>query len=496
MRVFVRDKSMRRRGVLVNADLADFMCIPAVDSVEVWSLTLQGTLLEGQTGRRVPHPMVEVLSEPGSGIIVVVDGEVIFSGVMETADRVESSDADGDWTFTGVSDDVVLEDALAWPTPSAATPEAAEDSNDVRTGHGSDLIRAYVRANIGEGAPSARRSLLAQKLVTTSVPSGLGSVITKSPRYQNLLELCQEIAYQSGVHFRVLDQGGQLVLSVFEGRDRHRAIYWTVKDGFLDSASTSLAAPGVTRPLVAGQGQGEERTIVAPTTTDSVASESLWGRRREVFIDQRQTDDLSELTSKGLEALELPAAGFEVHPSVLTGEGFGSSWRLGDVVTVNADRPYVLPVVAAPVRVTGDGVTVSAVLGRMTDEVSRSLSSRVSSLERNDTSVVSVEAPLYPTLLNGWANYSATTNGYAHAQFYRDASGIVHIEGFLTKTGTGLDPIFQLPVGFRPRQRQEFVGTTGGTGIFRFGVEVDGRVIPRDLPSSWCGIAASFRAWQ
>jgi hypothetical protein len=58
-----------------------------------------------------------------------------------------------------------------------------------------------------------------------------------------------------------------------------------------------------------------------------------------------------------------------------------------------------------------------------------------------------------PTLLNGWVPYETNVAGYPSARFFKDSTGMVHVDG-LIKDGvvSASLPVFKLPVGFRPKQ--------------------------------------------
>jgi hypothetical protein len=60
--------------------------------------------------------------------------------------------------------------------------------------------------------------------------------------------------------------------------------------------------------------------------------------------------------------------------------------------------------------------------------------------------------------LHPWQNYG---NGYQTARFFRDAAGIVHVEGLVQHPSPGIafsnfDAVFILPVGFRPASSLDF----------------------------------------
>ena len=63
-----------------------------------------------------------------------------------------------------------------------------------------------------------------------------------------------------------------------------------------------------------------------------------------------------------------------------------------------------------------------------------------------------------PQLLNGWVNFGAPN---ADAGFYRDAIGIVHIQGTI-KNGIMPSAAFQLPAGYRPLGTLAFPVDSGG----------------------------------
>src|SRR5690606_29207748 len=138
------------------------------------------------------------------------------------------------------------------------------------------------------------------------------------------------------------------------------------------------------------------RQFVEVTSPEALAAEALWGRRIEQFIDQRQTDDLDELTRAGEEAIAeggFAQLGVKVVPMEDIGIAqYGHEWQIGDPVTTIVEGTEM------PVLVTGyvlkrnkDGFKFGAILGdpnatSESAEVSArvtKLEGRVSNLERN-----------------------------------------------------------------------------------------------------------------
>jgi hypothetical protein len=58
-----------------------------------------------------------------------------------------------------------------------------------------------------------------------------------------------------------------------------------------------------------------------------------------------------------------------------------------------------------------------------------------------------------PAFVSPWRHYSAGSSAFGKVRFYKDYTGIVHLEGVAETTGTpGSNLIFSLPAGYRPSQ--------------------------------------------
>jgi len=81
------------------------------------------------------------------------------------------------------------------------------------------------------------------------------------------------------------------------------------------------------------------------------------------------------------------------------------------------------------------------------------------------------------TWANGWGNYGS---GYPTGAYWKDALGIVHLEGLVSAPPSGLNvSIFQLPVGYRPAvtgTAQYMVCTNQSTGICDLRIDPNGWV--------------------
>lgn len=87
-----------------------------------------------------------------------------------------------------------------------------------------------------------------------------------------------------------------------------------------------------------------------------------------------------------------------------------------------------------------------------------------------------------PALLNSWVNYGS---GYSTAGYRKDASGLVHVRGFVKAGSASGAVIFTLPAGYRPGMLTAFGQTqwSGGPGVAELDITTAG-----DL--KWYGAAA------
>ncbi|TFD58009.1 hypothetical protein E3T43_07100 [Cryobacterium sp. Hh7] len=392
MTVEVRRPDRQRVGQLDGPDLAKFLCVPRKNMLGSWSVKLPDQVLDDR-GRLVPHALCWELRQPAAGLIITGPHGVILSGPMFYAAQEQlPDDPEGTWTIEGVSDLVETARPLAFPNPAIASAQASSQSrsHDVRTAPGETLLRDYVGLNIGPGAPAER----AVAGLTLAVDQGRGATLTKSPRFQNLLELLQEIALGSNLLFDVVQIGDGLQFRITEPLDASQEQRWDVDNNQLSRAKYGFTAPGCTHVIVAGQGEGIARTIIEVTTPASLISAAIWGRS-ERFSDQRNTDDPAELMQAGLEILAAEGSvitALEVVPSADLADGYGTKWLLGSIVTVVVgDQEIRAPITELPISITPEGLLIGATVGdpvgfewdSMLSARQTKAESRVSALERN-----------------------------------------------------------------------------------------------------------------
>lgn len=497
--VEVRDKTLTRRGQIPTG-LLDLDATLVASGVGSWRLRLPTSV----PGRPEVAAMADLLRTPGSGLVVThVDPAVgvLFSGPMQTPEaKAGASDPAGTLTVQGVTDDVLLFKRRAYGQPSIADVSAQTVGWDVRTGVAETVMRAYVDANMGPSAPVSRRV----SLLTLAPDLGRGPSVTRSERFTVLGEVLQEIGTVAGLGFRVVQVGDVLQFQVYAPTDRTGLVRLDVRNGTLSEQSASVSPPSVTRAIVAGQGEGADRTLLERTTAESLAAEEEWGPwgRVESFIDQRQTDDLTELQQAGDKALAEGGATTTTVRAVPADDltmRYPIDWGLGDRVTVIVDgQETTSRVASAQIILDASGVRVGAGLGEVTGwsppasrrEVAQ-VTARVSQLERNaeaaaqfDASAV-VSGVLDPARLGGaWATYTptltaSTTNpnlgstGTIVAAFTR-VGKTVHWRAVLQSGGTGISAgsgtyNLTLPVAIRAGLPFPIVGSGwmyGNGGVF------------------------------
>jgi hypothetical protein len=388
--VEVRDANLVRVGQFTAKDLTDFLVVPRANQVGSWSIKLPANVIS-DAGVESPHVLCSELRVPGAGIIVTGPGGVILSGPMVSPTYdASTSDPGGTWTIEGVSDLILLADALAWGDPSTYSLTNQNTSNDVQTDVAETLIHSYVSRNIGSDAVTER----ANARLVSATDQGRGPLLQKSPRFQNLLELVQEIVTGTDLLVDVVQVDSQLELRVTESADLSLAVRMDIENDQLSSSQYHYTAPGVTDVLVAGMGDGVARTIINRSNATAQAASAAWGRRIERFVDQRQTDVLAELEQAGDELLATEGdtvKAFQVVPNSNLGLVYGINWSVGAKVTIVIQGVESVAVTSeAPISITKEGVFVGATIGNsvsafdwesIIETKQSTLDARVSSLE-------------------------------------------------------------------------------------------------------------------
>jgi hypothetical protein len=397
--VEVRDKTLVRRGIIRPEELV-LEFTDNFNNLGSWKLSLASE-----------HPLCDTLRTPGSGIIITGPDDVLLSGPMVTSEFASTpTDPDGTVSFEGVSDTVCLADALAYPQPSNADAASQTEAHDIRSGAVETVMHAYVNANIGPSAPPARR----KTGLIMGANGARGPIINQSARFPVLGNLLTEIALLANLGFRVVQRGSNLVFETYAVTDRTAFVRLDVRNGTLSGQKVGISPPGVTRAIVAGQGDLTDRQFLEADTAESIAAEADWGRRIELFVDQRNTADWAELQQAGDEALAdsgFTAVNVQVVPMEDSQARFGKEWGLGDALVVIVDDQELKSTVTGYViKADRDGFMLGALLGDATGfDASAALNKRVtntetrlSNLEANSTGGGSSPSEQIMSIMGVW----------------------------------------------------------------------------------------------
>jgi hypothetical protein len=229
-----------------------------------------------------------------------------------------------------------------YPDPAqvlTSTPSTFSVSHDTRTGAREDLILAYTGVHLGPGAPQVARRLPGLVLPASS---GRGGSTTVAARMNNLGDLVAELAEDAGLHVRIQhdepDPASPRLLVTIDNVPDVSAdiVFGEIRTGrataYVTELDYSITAPDLTQAIVFSAGEQEARDAAIFADT---AAETLWGRRREVLVDQRQTDDTAQITDAGTRALADGASPVNItfavadSRAVKYGRDYSVGWRVG-----------------------------------------------------------------------------------------------------------------------------------------------------------------------
>lgn len=264
-----------------------------------------------------------------TGCILMEDGKQIASGRVRIVDRLNDYDDNGvlqDKTTVGfIEDNKPMWGRACYPDPTHAitsTPSTFTVSHDTRTGTREDLILGYIADNLGPAAPIVNRRLSGLVL-----PSSLarGGTTTRQVRMDILGDLVAELAEGAGLRVRIVHDEStgtpRLLLTVEAVEDVSANIIFGTPDvaratGYVSTFGYRLEDPEVTDAIAWSAGEQEARQA---TRLSDEAAVSLWGVRTEVIVDQRQTDDVDDITDALTERLEEGATPTSVEFTVAPG---------------------------------------------------------------------------------------------------------------------------------------------------------------------------------
>jgi hypothetical protein len=382
--VEVRDGSYNRVGQLTPTDLKDLEIVLLFNEVSTWKLSLDSN-----------HPLVDTLIAPKSGIVVTGPSGTIISGPTVSAKNVSSLEyPKGIWEIEGRDDSIILSQTALYPKPTNLDVTLQTTAYDTFIGKAESAIKHYVKANIGADAPVGRKI----NNLIIEADSLLGNTLTTSARFNPANEFIGKIASTSGLGYKLEQVNDNLVFKVYAPLDLSGTIRMDVYNNQLAKTEYLYKAPLATRIIVGGKGAAEQRTFKEVTTSESLAAEAEWGRRIEVFKDNRSTTDDDELIQAGLEVLVKEGktlTSVVITPSDYITMRYGFDWNLGDIISVMVNDTEIKQVVTqVGILVNNAGVTLKINVG---DQIKTDLEStliylqgdheeRLNNLERNTES--------------------------------------------------------------------------------------------------------------
>jgi hypothetical protein len=227
---------------------------------------------------------------PGTGLIMMRDGQVVASGNWDeqtftwSADPGDQDAGQGRYTLTGDTDLARLAYRTVYPDYLHAWT-AQGNAYYADSGIGESVLRNLVNRQAGSNALTAR--IVPGLHLGTAV--GVGDTISIRERFTPLLEAMRSAAESSGgLAFDVRDNlAGTQEFVVWQPVDRTDTARFGVELGNVASLEIRRTSPVATTALVAGTEELAARQTLEKSDDDAV---TLWGRR-ELFVDQRQATD-------------------------------------------------------------------------------------------------------------------------------------------------------------------------------------------------------------
>ena len=257
-----------------------------------------------------------------------LDGDVpLMSGVI-ISDRDEKSEYPAaQWTGRCHLD--YLDGMITLPSPSRAADDQGDGSHYTAKGPAAEVIFGLVRTHVAQGARAEFRTPLRASSTWADEP---GKQVSVKSRFKPLLEEVQTAAKTGGITFSTsMDRDGTIRFQQSVPVDRSRYIRLSEDNDALGQWSMERSRPEVTKVLVAGQGEGDARTL-------TLGGGNMNDRRtnRSVSQHRRDTDGHDDLIEAGEETLAdgTETASISVDLVDTPNMRFGVDFHIGDLVTV------------------------------------------------------------------------------------------------------------------------------------------------------------------
>lgn len=322
-------------------------------------------------------PGAELL-RAGAGVLLVDSetGETLVSGPIRPQETQRAVDG-YTLTVSGVTDTALLS-RLCWPKPGQDIPDTGATQDDayyVVAGEAETVMLTLVDVNAGS---SAREERQVPGLVVPA-SQDRGPVIESKTRFDNLLDVLWGIGSVAGLGVRVVQQGSDLVVDVYEPVDRSDEVRFGVGLGNLAEYTYSLTPPEVTDIVVGIGGEGQARVFYRFIQRDVLWPDLVV----EEFVDRRDVDpDADPLDPDYVDPDAVAAqsaaerfaeaggkASVEFVPIDTDAVRWGRDYWLGDVVTAETEIGPVTDVIREVryTRSAEDGQRVEPLIGEPQD---------------------------------------------------------------------------------------------------------------------------------
>lgn len=391
--IYVRDHTLNKVGIITvfkSLEMRQHFLFPGG-----WVLELPNDANQGA------QALLSVV-ETGmlAGIVVIRDGEIIFSG------SITGYEATGDYTnriegedlrFFGIDDTGLLSSRLCAVDKGGGYifPSGVGYGYDT---NGPSYTETILRKLVNDNCINASGREIPRLELTNNGFNGISDSVSNA-RYNNLLIKMRSVAYSGSVGFYIQQGTGSiydpaLLFKVYTPRNLENSVIFSKGFGNLSSYRYMLQYPGTNTVIVGGKeataNDVTTRTFYskANTTTDIASKYGRW----ETMVDRRDTSDNNELEQEA-------NVQFDEHGSVTELEieainkaptRFWTDYNLGDRVSVVLDNATIQDVIrGVTIQLTyGGAETIKPWIGtksirsnfRIFDEMKK-LNTRVQQLE-------------------------------------------------------------------------------------------------------------------
>jgi hypothetical protein len=308
--------------------------------------------------------------QPGWRLVLRDGATTVIGGMVTDAEFVQEDNGGRPrqrLRYTIEDDNRWIAGRHARPVPGAAL-SAQTSPYDVRTGVASTVMAAYVNANAGPGALTARRV----PGLTLAADPGIGATVTGRARFDPLPDLLGRLAISGavdGVHLGWRVNTGLSLAKTFEvyrPEDLRGPARFGLALGNLKSVTYRLTAPRATHVVGGGRGELEARSFEEVGVTETA---TLWGRMEDFYDYSAAADDDggAELRQGAGERLVEQAAQqtVEVQPIDSARLVYGRDYGLGALVTVQILPGLTVDEVIREVTIKNDRETGKTVRPRV-----------------------------------------------------------------------------------------------------------------------------------